>query len=584
MNQFSFKKKILAMLGVALAALLLMATLALLQQRSTMIDARKQELATAVQAASSIVSAYKAKADAGAMSVQDAQAAAKEALRLSRFGGADGKAEYFYIWSMDSRGVMHPIKPEWEGKDMAGKLKDSNGGDILQLSYAALRASPDGRAFLPTMFPRPGQSQPVPKLLYSVRIDGWNWMVGSGLYIDDVDAAVRSTLLGSAALVLLIMLAVGGVGLAVFRSVSRQIGGEPAQAMAVMAEVAQGNLQAHIPAAPAGSLIDGLGHMVASLRKLVTEVRQASDSIATAASEIAQGNSDLALRTEDTASNLQATASSMEELSSTVRQTSDSAQTATQLASSAAQVAALGGNVVAQVVSTMQEINASSGKISDIIGVIDSIAFQTNILALNAAVEAARAGEQGRGFAVVAGEVRTLAQRSAQAAREIKELIQTSVHKVESGSQLVDSAGSTMQEIVGSVQRVTDIIGEIGAATSEQSQGIAQVSTAMSQLDQMTQQNSALVEESTAAAASLREQAMKLLEVVALFRVGGAAPAPAPLRTAAPRTPPRAAPPRPAPARVPAPHRAASPARAPALAPVAGTRPAPDDTGDWENF
>ena len=309
------------------------------------------------------------------------------------------------------------------------------------------------------------------------------------------------------------------MGLLVTRSVLRQIGGEPTDAIAVMSEVAQGNLDTPIPDAPTGSLLDGLGRMVVSLRQLVTEVRSATESIATASSEIAQGNNDLAHRTEDTASNLQSTASSMEELTSTVRQTSDSAQTANQMATSAATVAARGGEVVSRVVATMQDINASSNKISDIIGVIDGIAFQTNILALNAAVEAARAGEQGRGFAVVASEVRSLAQRSAEAAKEIKALIGASVEKVESGTQLVGNAGATMTEIVESVQRVTDIIGEIRSATSEQSQGIAQVNTAMNQLDQMTQQNSALVEQSTAAADSLREQAMKLTQVVALFRV-----------------------------------------------------------------
>jgi methyl-accepting chemotaxis protein len=270
-------------------------------------------------------------------------------------------------------------------------------------------------------------------------------------------------------------------------------------------------------------LLRALAQMQASLRTLVGQVRSTSDSIGTASAEIATGNQDLSQRTEQTASNLQQAASSMEQLTGTVKQSADSARQANQLASSAAEVAQRGGVVVAQVVSTMEDINASSKKIGDIIGVIDGIAFQTNILALNAAVEAARAGEQGRGFAVVASEVRSLAQRSAEAAREIKALIGASVEKVEGGSRLVADAGATMNEIVNSVKRVSDIIGEITAASAEQSDGIGQINGSVTQLDQMTQQNAALVEESAAAAESLKAQAAALAQVVGTFKVDGVA-------------------------------------------------------------
>jgi len=255
----------------------------------------------------------------------------------------------------------------------------------------------------------------------------------------------------------------------------------------------------------------------------VGEVRNSTDSIGTASEEIASGNQDLSARTEQAASNLQQTAASIDQINSTVRQSADSARQATQMAVANAEVAVRGGRVVSQVVTTMNEINQSSQKIGDIIGVIDGIAFQTNILALNAAVEAARAGEQGRGFAVVAAEVRSLAQRSAQAAKEIKVLIEASVGKVETGSRLVTEAGSTISEIVANAEKVSAFISDITTAAQEQSQGIGQVNAAVSQLDQMTQQNAALVEESAAAAESLKDQAGRLAEVVRVFRLSGSA-------------------------------------------------------------
>jgi methyl-accepting chemotaxis protein len=322
------------------------------------------------------------------------------------------------------------------------------------------------------------------------------------------------------------------------------------------------------------------------LADMIGTVRHSVDSIGTASAEIATGNQDLSNRTEQTASNLQNTASSMDSLTNTVRQTADSARTANQLVSSASTAAARGGEVVGQVVSTMDEINTSSKKINDIIGVIDGIAFQTNILALNAAVEAARAGEQGRGFAVVAGEVRTLAQRSAEAAKEIKSLIGASVDKVEIGSRLVQEAGTSMDEIVASVQRVSDIIGEISAASAEQRDGIAQVNGAVTQLDQMTQQNAALVEESAAAAESLKDQAHKLNEVVSVFRLGNDNPV-APMATksktsSAARAPAPMSAPRPAPAPKGAAPRPATAPR-PVSAPPASPPKAAAD-GDWETF
>ena len=293
-----------------------------------------------------------------------------------------------------------------------------------------------------------------------------------------------------------------------------------------------------------------LSRMQQSLSGLVGEVRASSESIATASAEIATGNQDLSTRTEQTASNLQQAASSLEQLTGTVGQTADSARTANQLAASASTAAQRGGEVVSQVVTTMNEIQASSRRIADIIGTIDGIAFQTNILALNAAVEAARAGEQGRGFAVVAAEVRSLAQRSAEAAREIKSLIGASVEKVDSGTRLVGEAGGAMEEIVSGVKRVTDVIGEISAATTEQSGGLRQVNEAVAQLDQMTQQNAALVEESAAAAQSAAEQSRRLMGTVGRFKVDGrGGDSPAAFSPPVPQAPLSASTPAPAPAK-----------------------------------
>ena len=305
----------------------------------------------------------------------------------------------------------------------------------------------------------------------------------------------------------------------ILRSARAELGGEPAAARAALAAMADGRLDLRLAPAPDGSLMHSVRRLSLSLQGTVRTINQAVDQVSLAAGEIAQGNQDLSDRTEQAASNLQQSASSMEQLTTTVRHTADSARAMHRLADSAADAARRGGAVVSQVVSSMQGIQGSSQRITEIIGTIDGIAFQTNILALNAAVEAARAGEQGRGFAVVAGEVRTLAQRSSSAAREIKALIGSSVEQVEAGSRLVQDAGGTMAEIVDSVHRVSQTIGEITEAAAEQSEGLGEVNSAVAELDRMTQQNAALVEQGAAAAASLNDQAQQLAQAVARFRL-----------------------------------------------------------------
>ena len=360
------------------------------------------------------------------------------------------------------------------------------------------------------------------------------------------------------------------------RSLTRQLGAEPAEASALAHAVAQGDLALpiHLRAGDSTSLMAALQQMQASLQRTVTTVRRDADSVATASAEIAQGTQDLSQRTEEQASALQQTAASMEQLTSTVRQNAEHAHTARQLADGAAEVAHQGGRVVQEVVQTMKGIEDSSRRIGDIIGTIDGIAFQTNILALNAAVEAARAGEQGRGFAVVAGEVRSLAQRCAEAAKEVKVLIGDSVGRVDAGTQLVGQAGERMGEIVAAIARVKDLVGEISAASEEQSAGVSQIGEAVAQMDQVTQQNAALVEESSAAAESLRAQAAHLLDAVRVFQLPGAAAGHA-----------GEAPPAQAERR--SPQRATNVVRPPFQKPAAKATPAaPQRTGtdDWTSF
>lgn len=411
-------------------------------------------------------------------------------------------------------------------------------------------------------------------------------------------------LIGAVALVLAVTLTVW-----LTRSISGPIHDAQNLAMAVAAGDLGSRVESHGKDELA-ALLHALGDMQTKLSGIVSGIRTNAQQVALASAEIASGNNDLSSRTEHQASALEETAASMEQLGSTVRQNADNARQANQLAIQASSVAVQGGEVVARVVDTMKEINKSSHQISDIISVIDGIAFQTNILALNAAVEAARAGEQGRGFAVVASEVRSLAGRSAEAAKQIKSLITVSVDRVTQGTELVDQAGSTMSEVVTAIKRVTDIVGEITSASQEQNSGVAQVGEAITQMDQTTQQNAALVEQSAAAANSLKQQAEEMSSAMAFFKIGGDsgghAPravgfSPAPMRSASPapslRAPaPKPAAPRPAPRAVvaaptrgssaaapaaPRPAPAPKPAAKPAAAPVAAAKPAEDE---WETF
>ncbi len=491
-----------------------------------------------------------------------------------------------------------------KGKELLSQSKDLQAkyfaGQEALSALIAVDKGDDARAYLSAQLrPVLGSYKAAIKALTAYQTEQLDATAKAGF---ETYGRARTTMI---ALGLLALAVAAAVGYMITRSLVKELGGEPSEAADLARAVSQGDFTGNVTvkAGDTTSLMASLNAMQGNLAQVVATVRHGSEGVATASAEIAQGNNDLSARTEQQASALEETAASMEELGATVRQNADSARQANQLAQSASSVAVKGGEVVGQVVETMKGINESSRRISDIISVIDGIAFQTNILALNAAVEAARAGEQGRGFAVVASEVRSLAGRSAEAAKEIKQLINASVERVEHGTTLVDEAGTTMAEVVSSIRRVTDIMGEISAASNEQASGVAQVGEAVTQMDQVTQQNAALVEEMAAAASSLKGQANELVQAVAFFKMAAQAGASSMPRTAV-RSPASQAKPfkgderralgatagsaarKPAPAAAATKATAARPAAPAASAgPKTQTKPAPaggDD--DWETF
>ncbi len=516
----------------------------------------------------------KAVADAYAVGVVDAAHKVRDGAMTPQQGRqalAQGRKEAEANWSAyqatdlvaRERQLSEQLKPLLRKADTAVGQLDTlfSAGDLAALTAFAARE----------MYPAIDPLQDVLGQLIEVQLT-----MAHSAYEEATQtyATVRALTIGAVVLGVLFAMLMGG---AMIRQIARDLG----NAVQITAAVAQGDLTARIEARGRDEitqLLNGLESMRDNLARVVSGVRGNAEGVATASSEIASGNHDLSSRTEEQASALEETAASMEQLNATVKQNADNARQANQLAISASSVASQGGDVVAEVVGTMKGIDESSRRIADIIGVIDGIAFQTNILALNAAVEAARAGEQGRGFAVVAGEVRLLAGRSAEAAKEIKTLISDSVARVEQGSALADKAGTTMTEVVSAIRRVTDIMGEISAASSEQSTGVSQVGEAITQMDQVTQQNAALVEEMAAAASSLSHQSQELVEAVSVFKLAQQGRA-----VAAPRPAPRPAlRPAVAAAAKPAANRAkpvAHAAKAPALA--VATAAAGDE---WESF
>ena len=515
MHKLSLQQKLWLPLIFSWIALSALSLWNIAETRNLQIANRQHGLIDVTEMSYSMIASLEQQAKAGKMSMEEAKQIAIARVSEQRYTGSG----YITLVGTDSSIVMHPMSPKLNGKNMIA-FKDAKGNALYQM-IAATGSSAAGEGFLEYWWPRPHEENPSPKMGFVKRFKPWNWDLIASVYQDDIQADFYHALIRASLVLLLLGVVMSVIAVAVVRNIYRSIGGEPRMASVVARKIADGDLSGVITVRQGdqSSLVASIAYTRERMVDTVNSIRDATDSIKQSVDEITSGNMDLSNRTEHQARSLEETASAMEELTATVKNNAANAQQASELALSASSVARQGGAVVQQVVQTMDSINASSRKIVDIISVIDGIAFQTNILALNAAVEAARAGEQGRGFAVVAAEVRSLAQRSAAAAKEIKALIDGSVNEVRGGADLVAQAGSTMIEVVNSIAKVSDMIKEIAIASHEQSDGIDQINIAITQMDEVTQQNAALVEEAAAASKSMQLQGENLIRVVSVFKL-----------------------------------------------------------------
>ncbi|MEC9482058.1 MAG: methyl-accepting chemotaxis protein [Halomonas sp.] len=501
-----------AILGLMWVGMTFIVGWAAFDKRETLLEERKRSLHLFVDSAHDMVSDYVARATRGEMTVEAAKREAIERLATLSFG--DGG--YIFVFDSEQDIVYHPRREA--GSDMSD-FQDDNGKYLYRELTEVAKAEAGG--FVHYMSRNTQGNVEEPKLSYVKRIPAWDWQMATGVYLNDIQAAFWKSLFGLGLILLLVGSALSVAMTWIIRDVLKSLGGEPHHARDVVQRIASGDLTRPLTLKKGDttSLLASIEGMRQRLSSSLGQVRHAAGSINAGVGRIAEGNQDLSARTEQQAASIEETAASMEELTQTVRQNADNAHQASTIAGEASTTAREGGDMMGEVVTTMQGISESSRKVAEIIGVIDSIAFQTNILALNASVEAARAGEQGRGFAVVAGEVRSLASRSAEAAREIRTMIEASNQKIVSGSALVEQTGETIHNVVASVTRMSELMREIASASQEQSAGIEQVSQAVGQMDQVTQQNASLVQEASTTSSALDTQARQLEAVVSWFKL-----------------------------------------------------------------
>ncbi|MFM0704379.1 methyl-accepting chemotaxis protein [Paraburkholderia sediminicola] len=514
MRRLTFQQQVWIPLCLALASLVVVSGFGLMQVRSTSLAERERSLRYAGDMAMSIVRRYAALADSGTITVAQAKREALSQLRALRFG-EDG---YVAVVNSEMFSIMNPAKPETEGKYL-GDYRDADGNYVYRAMAAVAKAGHGG--FVDYWTPRPGSSMPIKKRSYVEPYTAWDWAFVTGAYVDDIDAAFYRSLGMAIAFLVVIGAVLSTVVVFSNRRLVRALGGSPEYAKSVVRATAAGDLTLCIQVRPndQDSLIFQIAEMQAYLRNAVVMIQRSAHAITLAMEEIASGNLDLSQRTEEQAAALEQTAASMDDLRVAVHRNSDDAQAAADHAQEAFVTATRGNEVISTVSETMHKIAKSSSQVGEILGIIEGIAFQTNILALNAAVEAARAHDHGKGFAVVASEVRALAQRSSASSRDIESLIQKSGEQVQGGSSLATDAGRCMSQILGTVQQVDDLMKHIAQASSEQSTRIDQMARALTQMDSVTQENAALVEQAAAAAQAVRDQARELLQSVSRFTV-----------------------------------------------------------------